>query len=112
MRELTLSQLQERLTANPRLTLLEALPAKHFADSHLPGALHFPHDQVQTLAATVIPDKNTEIVTYCASASCQNSHIAARLLVQMGYQNVSVFAGGKQAWHDAGLPMESMAVNA
>ena len=41
-----------------------------------------------------------------ASATCQNSHIAARHLEQMGYTSVSVYAGGKQDWSEAGLPIE------
>jgi len=45
-------------------------------------------------------------VVYCASATCQNSHIAARVLDQMGYANVAVFDGGKQAWVEAGLKLE------
>ncbi len=53
-----------------------------------------------------VPDTSTEVVVYCASATCQNSHIAARILDQIGYGNVSVFAGGKQAWVEAGLALE------
>jgi rhodanese-related sulfurtransferase len=54
----------------------------------------------------VLPDRNAEIVVYCASATCQNSHIAARLLEQRGYTDVSVYAGGKQDWSEAGLALE------
>ncbi|MGH8680469.1 MAG: hypothetical protein ACREVP_03055 [Burkholderiales bacterium] len=42
------------------------------------------------LAESVLPDKSAEIVVYCASSTCQNSHIAARRLEQAGYANVSV----------------------
>lgn len=100
---LTRAELQARLAANPGLVLLEALPEKYFNDGHLPGARHFPHDQARALAGTVVPDKDTEIVVYCASATCQNSHIAARTLAQLGYADVSVYAGGKQDWSEAGL---------
>jgi rhodanese-related sulfurtransferase len=43
---------------------------------------------------------------YCASSTCQNSHVAAKVLGQMGYANVVVYAGGKQDWQEAGLPVE------
>lgn len=99
------AELQARIAANPDLVLLEALPEKYYNDGHLPGARHFPHDQARVLADSVVPDKAAEIVTYCASASCQNSHIAARVLAQMGYGNVSVYAGGKQDWTEAGLAL-------
>jgi len=104
-KSITRAELQARLAANPELVLLEALPGKYFNDGHLPGARHFPHDQARALSGTVVPDKDAEIVVYCASASCQNSHIAARTLAQLGYANVSVYAGGKQDWSEAGLAL-------
>jgi rhodanese-related sulfurtransferase len=91
--------------ANPPV-LAEALPEKYFSDWHLPGARHLPHDEVERLAAKVLPDKSAEIVVYCASRNCQNSHIAAAKLEQMGYQDVAVYAGGKQDWSEAGLAVE------
>ncbi len=106
IKQLTLAQLQARLAANPALTLLEALPEKYYEDSHLPGALHMPHDQTRQLATILVPEMSTEVVVYCASATCQNSHIAARILDQIGYSDVAVFAGGKQAWTEAGLAFE------
>lgn len=106
IRQLTLEQLQARRTANPALTLLEALPEKYYQDGHLPEALHMPHDRTRQLAPLLVPDTDTEVIVYCASATCQNSHIAARILEQIGYGNIAVFAGGKQAWVEAGLALE------
>jgi len=98
--------LKRRLAeANPPV-LAEALPEKYWRDWHLPGARHLPHDEVDRLAAAVLPDKTAEIVVYCASRSCQNSHVAAAKLAQMGYENVAVYAGGKQDWSEAGLAVE------
>jgi|SRR5438105_11613656 len=99
--------LQDRLSrANPPL-LVEALPEKYFADAHLPSAIHLPHDAVDALAAQRLPERNADIVVYCANRNCQNSHIAARRLAQLGYTSVSVYADGKQDWMEAGLPVES-----
>lgn len=97
----TREQLQARLAANPALVLLEALPAKYYQEWHLPNARHFPHDQARQLAPRVVPDKSAEIVVYCASKTCQNSHIAASVLQQMGYPDVAVYAGGKEDWKEA-----------
>jgi rhodanese-related sulfurtransferase len=105
--ELTLEQLASRRAVNPALVLVEALPEKYYRDGHLPGARHLPHDQVAELARNVLPERTAEIVVYCASSTCQNSHIAARHLAQLGYTNVAVFSGGKKAWVEAGLPLES-----
>jgi rhodanese-related sulfurtransferase len=102
--------LQARIAANPRLLLLEALPEKYYAQGHLPGALHFPHDRVAELAPEVAPRFDAEMVVYCANRNCQNSHIAAAELARRGYTDVSVYAQGKQDWIEAGLPTEPAAV--
>ena len=105
-------ELSTRLSSASRPVLVEALPDKYYVANHLPGALHLPHDQVDTLAAGVLPEKSAEIVMYCANQQCQNSHIAAHRLSVLGYTNVSVYAGGKQDWEEAGLPFESTAETA
>lgn len=106
-KEITREQLQARLADNPHLVLLEALPEKYYLDGRLPGALHMPHDQVDQLAARLAPDKTAEVVVYCASKTCRNSHLAAGRLGQLGYGDVAVYAAGKQDWVEAGLPVES-----
>ena len=99
-------ELRARIQAGTAPELIEALPEKYYLDGHLPGALHLPHDKVRELAPALLPDKSAEIVTYCASTTCRNSHIAAETLWAMGYSNVSVYAEGKQGWVEAGLPLE------
>jgi len=63
-------------------------------------------DQVRELAPALLPDLHAPVVVYCASDTCQNSHIAARVLEQIGYTDVAVYAGGKKDWSEAGLPVE------
>lgn len=104
--QLTRVELQARLQANPQLVLLEALPLRYFEQSHLPGAIPFDHTAVAAEASRKLPNRDAEIVTYCASASCQNSHQAAQALRALGYGRVAVYAGGKQDWVDAGGPVE------
>lgn len=109
-RKITREQLSSLLaSANPPL-VFEALPAKYFNDRHLPGARNMPHDEVAELAPRLAPDKAAPIVVYCANAACQNSHIAAGRLGQLGYTDVRVYAEGKQDWIDAGLPVEQGSV--
>lgn len=101
----TRQQLAEKVLAG-KAVLVEALPEKYYTDSHLPGARHLPHDQIEALAPQRLPEKDADIVVYCASVTCQNSHIAAHVLTKLGYRNVSVYAEGKQDWIEAGLPVE------
>ena len=105
LNKITRPQLAEKVLAG-RTVLVEALPQKYYADFHLPGARHLPHDQVEALASRVLPEKNAEIIVYCANVQCQNSHVAAHALAKLGYRDVAVYAEGKQDWLDAGLPVE------
>jgi rhodanese-related sulfurtransferase len=106
-RTITREELHRKLLSATRPTLVEALPEKYYADKHLPGALNLPHDRVDALAPKLLPNRNAEIVVYCASRQCQNSHIAAHRLSVLGYTDVAVYPGGKQDWDEAGLPFES-----
>jgi rhodanese-related sulfurtransferase len=99
--------LNRRIQSAQPPVLLEALPERYYAQKHLPGARLFPHDQVEELAPQIVPEKNAEIVVYCASRTCQNSHIAAHHLTRLGYTDVTVYAGGKQDWEEGGLPFEA-----
>ena len=54
-----------------------------------------------------LPDRDAQIVTYCANPACQNSHVLAHRLQVLGYRNVAVFPGGKKEWMEAGLQLES-----
>jgi len=104
---ITREELLKRLGMTSRPVLIEALPESHFRGGHLPGALHMPQDSVRDRAPIVVPDRATEVVVYCASATCRNSHIAAATLESLGYRNVSIYTGGKEDWQAAGLPLES-----
>ena len=106
IRRINREEIQTLLQDRSGMTLVEALAEKYFRDGHLPGAVHLPHDQVRALAGERLPDKNAFIVTYCANAQCQNSHIAARALSAMGYTQVAVYAEGKKDWVEAGLSLE------
>ena len=97
--------LQARLNLDCPPLLVEALGSDYWADAHLPGALNIPADQVDRLAPRLLPDLDAEIVIYC-STTCQNSDIAARRLVELGYRNVLVYDGGKEDWIEHGLPVE------
>mgnify|MGYP003670467938 CR=1 FL=1 len=99
--------LARKLTTHPQPMLIEALPATYYLDWHLPGARNLPHDGISAeSAAHQIPDRHAEIIVYCANTACRNSHLAAARLLQLGYTKVSVYAGGKQEWQAANLPVE------
>lgn len=104
--EISREELRRRLDSGENLVIVEALPALYYEDAHLPGALNLPHDQVDELAPALLPDENQAVVVYCSNRPCQNSLIAARRLVELGYTRVYDYADGKQDWIEAGLPVQ------
>ncbi|MDP8950774.1 MAG: rhodanese-like domain-containing protein [Actinomycetota bacterium] len=88
MAEIAREELQARLDRGDGLVLVEALPPRYYEDAHLPGAINIPHDRVDELAPTLLPDKSAELVVYCSNKACQNSPQAARRLEALGYENV------------------------
>jgi rhodanese-related sulfurtransferase len=106
LKTISTQDLNRRIHSETPPVVLEALPQRYYEQKHLPGAIWFPHDQVEQLAPLIVPNKDTEIVVYCASRTCQNSHMAAYALRKLGYGNVAVYEGGKQAWEESGMPFE------
>jgi rhodanese-related sulfurtransferase len=87
--------------------VVEALPATHYEDSHLPGAQNLPHDSDEATIAAVLPDRDATVVVYCSNLACPNSTILSRRLAQLGYTDVREYEDGKEDWITAGLPVES-----
>ena len=107
---ITRDELQAHLDRGDDLIILEALPAEYYRKAHLPGAVNLPHDRVDELAPSLLPDHSQRIVVYCSNAACPNSAVAADRLTELGYTDVRRYEEGKQDWIDAGLPVERVAV--
>ena len=103
---ITRDQLHTEITAGT-VTVVETLGPLYYESAHLPGAINIPHTQVLALAASLLPDRDAPIVTYCSNTACRNSEIAANQLTKMGYSNVRKYAEGKDDWAAAGLPLEA-----
>ena len=98
-------ELQDAI-ASGAVTIVETLRAEHFAQGHLPGAIHIHYEAIGNCAGELLPDKDAAIVTYCSNTACRNCEIAANQLASMGYTNVRKYAEGKDDWQAAGLALE------
>ena len=59
--------LKQKIDRNDDFLLVETLAKTAYQHAHLPGAINLPPEQVNKLASTLLPDKNADIVVYCAS---------------------------------------------
>lgn len=46
------------------------------------------------------------IITYCSGRTCDDSHRLAQMLMEFGYENVSVMIDGFPGWEAGGYPVE------
>ena len=60
-------ELKLKIDRGEEFQLVETLPAATYHHAHLPGAINLPPDQVTQLAPTLLPNKEADIVVYCAS---------------------------------------------
>jgi rhodanese-related sulfurtransferase len=108
MQTISRDEVQQKIDNGGDVALIETLPAESFEDFHLPGAVNVPLDeQFEEHIQQEVPDKNQEVVVYCASSDCDASVKAARKLQSMGYKQIYDYEAGKADWKAAGLPVES-----
>lgn len=96
--------LKKRLDEDDDFELVNVLPAEDFREAHIPGSINIPvaSDEFADEVQARIPDKDADIVVYCASPQCQASAKAAEQLVSLGYTNVTRYEGGMKEWQQAG----------
>ena len=105
-RTITRDELHRAIEASS-VTVVETLREEHFAQGHLPGAIHIHFEQIGERAPELLLDKEAPIVTYCSNTACRNSGVAQAKLARLGYTNVLKYAEGKDDWVTAGLPLEA-----
>ncbi|HEX8092847.1 rhodanese-like domain-containing protein [Jatrophihabitans sp.] len=105
---ITRTELQALLAAGT-VTVVDALPQSYYDQQHLPDAINLVESDVDTRAASLLPDLAATIVTYCSNPACGNSKAVARRLDKLGYLDVRTYPGGIQEWAGAGLPTQATA---
>jgi len=86
------------------VTLLDVREKEEFRAGHLPGAVHIARAYLEQQAEQKLPDKNAEILVYCASGN--RSMFAAKTLLDFGYTNVVSVNPGFVRWKDLRYPVD------
>ena len=60
-------RLKAKLDQKQKITVVETLAPERYREAHIPGALNIPPEKIKELAPQMLPNKNAEIVTYCAN---------------------------------------------
>jgi rhodanese-related sulfurtransferase len=59
--------LKTKLDRRQNIIVVETLAPERYREAHIPGALNIPPERIKELAPQLLPKKDAEIVTYCAS---------------------------------------------
>jgi rhodanese-related sulfurtransferase len=96
------SQLRQRLAAEPAPFLLDVREPWEYQEGHVPGAQLIPLGELEQRVNEVPRDRS--VLAICHSG--QRSLAAAGYLVQLGYPSVSNVDGGTAAWIERGYPVD------
>jgi molybdopterin/thiamine biosynthesis adenylyltransferase/rhodanese-related sulfurtransferase len=99
--EVTPEDVKKRLDKGDELELLDVREQEEVSLGKVPAAHHLSRAHFESRAEDVLPDKDSEIVVYCATGV--RSVFAARTLQELGYSNVISMAGGFTRWKDLGF---------
>jgi rhodanese-related sulfurtransferase len=94
------------MRAGEPLVIVDALSPLSYGAAHLPGAINIPPRSPDSTVERRIPDRDAPVVVYCQNSDCDSSVEVAERLVELGYRDVRHYAGGKDGWREAGLPLE------
>lgn len=93
-----------------QMLFLDARRSSVYADGHIAGARSFPvweadiDDRVKKLFEEGL-DQRAPVVAYCSGGNCEDSHMLADKLYQVGFDNVLIYKDGFPDWQKRGLPV-------
>ncbi|SPD73535.1 putative Sulfurtransferase [uncultured Desulfobacterium sp.] len=87
---------------------VDARSDEDYSRGHIAGAVSLPVSQAEALMDNFKMDYPAYqmIITYCSGRECEDSHILAQLLLDVGYTDVRVFVDGYPCWEKEGYPVE------
>jgi rhodanese-related sulfurtransferase len=89
--------------------LIDARSPDIYGSGHIPGALNLPVSDFDAAYPEFKAQLKTAslIVVYCDGGDCELSHDLATMLKDLGHGPIQLFAGGFDAWMEAGHDMRA-----
>ncbi len=102
---LTVLELQNRLTDEPKAAVIDVRTPVEFAEVHADRAVNLPLDRLNPASLTQAGCTRLDQPVYLLCRSGQRAAKAAEKLQAAGYTHPVVITGGTLAWIEAGLPV-------
>ena len=103
VREIGVAEARRVFDADDGTVFIDVREAEEVARGAIPGSLAIPRGILEGHVEDWLPEKDQPIVCYCSAGS--RSALAARTLLEMGYENVKSLEGGFGAWAAAKHPL-------
>ena len=88
---ITAQQAKEIMDSQEGYIILDVRTQDEYDETHIPGAVLIPHDEITKKAEDLLANKDQLILVYCRSG--RRSRLAAEALVELGYTNIKEFGG-------------------
>jgi cysteine synthase/rhodanese-related sulfurtransferase len=98
-------RLNEQLQAESKPLVIDIRTPEHFAESHVPGAINVPQDDLGQRTGELPEDRDASIVMVCNIGKFSKQ--ATLYLKSLGYRNVKSMKGGLNEWVRKGLETEA-----
>ena len=105
---ITIQELKKMMDSGEEVTIIDAQPAKIYAEGHIKGAVSIPWKSQIALEDVWSIPSDALIITYCdcGPGEADSADVASQL-IQMGYEDVKVLKDPSiHGWKEAGYPME------
>lgn len=97
--------LKKLLDANTDMIVVDARNPEEYQEVHIKSAINIPEKQFAEHKDALPADKSTCLIFYCNGVKCGKSKKAAVKAMEIGYDNVFVYAEGMPVWEEKGLPI-------
>ena len=101
---ITAAELAERIELEKAPVILDVRSEEEFTESHIPGAVNIPHDQLEGRLSEIPAAKTEEIVVHCQSG--RRAGMAETVLIEAGYSDIRDLDGHMQGWRQGGYPIQ------
>lgn len=95
-------------STDSNVLFFDARSRLQFTQGHIPGAYHLSRSNFDSgypeLAEAIRASR--QAIVYCSDSGCDEARRVAEALMQLGHENVGLFAEGWHAWMLGGLPVE------
>jgi len=99
--EISSIEAHERLQSPAAPLFVDVRESDEWDEGHIPGAVYTGRGRLEQRIEGLVPDKTRQLVVYCSAGS--RSAFAAKVLEEMGYEDVINLAGGFSDWKRNGF---------